>query len=80
MKLEDYTLAEDALQLDGLEKAIVGVTEDGYLVYHYDKIVNVFVERDGMNIDEAQEWTDYNVLGVSCNGNWIIIYPVDNDQ
>ena len=79
MTIENYTLADDALQLDGLEKAIVGVSEDGYLIYHYDKIVDVFVQRDGMDYDEAQEWTDYNVLGVSCNGNWTIMFPVDND-
>ena len=48
-----------------LNKACVGyyAKEEGpCLIYDYDKLVDCFVE-DGMTVDEAVEWVDYNVLG-----------------
>jgi hypothetical protein len=68
-------LSEDALKLDGLNDAIIGVSTQGYLVYCYDKIVDHFIEQDGMERDEAIEFADYNVVGLDGNGNWTIVYP-----
>ncbi len=68
-------LAEDAMKLDNLNDAIIGVTTQGYLVYCYDKIVDHFVKKDGMEREEAIEWTDFNVVGLDGNGNWIIVMP-----
>ena len=67
-------LAEDCLKLDGLNDAIVGVTSQGYLVYDYEKIIEVFMkEPSNMEYDEAVEFFDYNVLGLEGNGNWVIM-------
>jgi hypothetical protein len=68
-------LAEDAMKLDNLNDAIIGVTTQGYLVYCYDKIIDHFVKEDGMEREEAIEWTDFNVVGLDGNGNWIIVMP-----
>jgi hypothetical protein len=73
IELQEY-LAEDCLKLDGLNEAIVGVTSQGYLVYDYEKIIEVFMkEPSNMEYDEAVEFFDYNVLGLEGNGNWIIM-------
>tara|TARA_Y100000114_G_C11670246_1_gene283420 strand:- start:47 stop:319 length:273 start_codon:yes stop_codon:yes gene_type:complete len=68
-------LAEDAMKLDNLNDAIIGVTTQGYLVYCYDKIVDHFVKEDGMEREEAIEYADFNVVGLDGNGNWIIVMP-----
>jgi len=68
-------LAEDAMKLDNLNDAIIGVSTQGYLVYCYDKIVDHFVKEDGMEREEAIEFTDFNVVGLDGNGNWIIVMP-----
>ncbi len=73
IELQEY-LAEDCLKLDGLNDAIVGVTSLGYLVYDYEKIIEVFMkEPSNMEHDEAIEFTEYNVMGLEGNGNWIIM-------
>lgn len=73
IELLEY-LAEDCLKLDGLNDAIVGVTSQGYLVYDYEKIIEVFMkEPSNMEYDEAVEFFDYNVLGLEGNGNWVIM-------
>jgi hypothetical protein len=69
-------LAEDAMKLDGLNEAIIGISTQGYLVYCYDKIIDAFMHNDGMDRDEAIEFVDYNVVGLDGNGNWTIIYPM----
>jgi hypothetical protein len=68
-------LADDALKLDGLNEAIIGISTQGYLVYCYDKIIDAFINNDGMNREEAIEYADYNVVGLDGNGNWTIVYP-----
>ncbi len=73
IELQEY-LAEDCLKLDGLNDAIVGVTSLGYLVYDYEKIIEVFMkEPSNMEHDEAIEFTEYNVIGLEGNGNWVIM-------
>ena len=73
IELQEY-LAEDCLKLDGLNDAIVGVTSLGYLVYDYEKIIEVFMkEPSNMEHDEAIEFTEYNVMDLEGNGNWVIM-------
>jgi hypothetical protein len=58
---------EEALLADGFEDAIVGICERfGALpVAAYDRVkcIEILVERDGMNYDEALEYFDFNVAG-----------------
>lgn len=67
-------LADDALKLDGLNEAIIGISTQGYLVYCYDKIVDIF-SSNCMSREDAIDYVDYNVLGLDGNGNWTIVYP-----
>ena len=68
-------LADDALKLDGLNEAIIGISTQGYLVYCYDKIVDAIMHNGGIDRGEAIEFADYNVVGLDGNGNWTIVYP-----
>ena len=43
--------------------AFVGVIDDSIAVYERDKVIEVFMNRDGMSDIEAVEWFDYNVQG-----------------
>ena len=68
-------LLKDALILNHLDDAIAGVSDSGLLIYDYRKTIKIFMDRDGMDEDEAEEWVDYNVMGVQCNGaGFIMMY------
>jgi hypothetical protein len=68
-------LREDALILDGLGDSIAGESDCGRLIYDHNKMLTIFMERDGMTEEEAIEWIDYNVMGVQPNGaGFIMMY------
>ena len=69
--IEDYNIhefAEGAIILDGLDEAIVGVNEEfgnGHrILYSKDKILDILMKRDLMTNSEAEEFYDYNILGL----------------
>jgi hypothetical protein len=71
MNIKDYDIdeiAEGAIILDGLDDAIIGVIEefgrDNRILYSKNKIIEILSERDGMNWEEAEEFYDYNILGL----------------
>ena len=65
------------------DTAIIGTTQDGNLVYDYEKIVIHLVETETMSEEDAIEFIEYNVLGVLLNipieNRPIILYQTDND-
>ncbi len=65
-------LEEGAIILDGLDECILGYSNDGLLIYSYQKMVEFFCE-DGMTQEEAYEWIDYNILGLVGNGMGFIM-------
>ena len=64
--LDEY--AEGAILLDGLEEAIIGIVEEfgtgRRILYSKPKILSILCERDLMTMDEAEEFYDYNILGL----------------
>ena len=68
MKIDIDLYAEGAILLTGLEEAIIGVVEEfgngNRILYDKDKILSILCERDEMTIDEAEEFYDYNILGL----------------
>lgn len=68
MKLDIDSYAEGAVLLTGLEEAIIGVVEEfgngNRVLYDKHKILSILCERDGMTMDEAEEFYDYNILGL----------------
>ena len=56
----------DALQMDGYEDCVVGISvgfKGSCLIYDMRKIINKMKKDDGMTENEAWEYFDYNVLG-----------------
>lgn len=44
------------------DSAIVGVTDDGNVVYDFWKMVDHLMEHDGMEMMEAVEFIEYNAV------------------
>jgi hypothetical protein len=63
----------EALLADGFEAAIVGIAErcgkEPLVVYDAGKCVQILVERDGMDEDEALEFFNFNTLGAWMGDN-----------
>jgi hypothetical protein len=71
MGIEDYDIhefAEGAIILDGLDEAIIGIVEEfgngPRILYSKPKILNILCERDSMTQSDAEEFYDYNILGL----------------
>lgn len=70
-KVDINECAEGAVLLTGLESAIVGIVlEFGNgprVLYSKSKILKILEERDLMTQSDAEEFFDYNILGL-CAG------------
>lgn len=67
MTIDINEYAEDAVLLTGLDTAIIGIVEDftgRKILYSKPKILNILMVRDGMTMSEAEEFYDYNILGL----------------
>lgn len=54
----------EAIIADGLDDAIMGFCADsGIVAYDYDKCLKIFTERDNMDIHDAHEYMEFNVVG-----------------
>ena len=69
---EEYILDQvaeinpDAIVLEPrstFNRAIIGTDPDGRIVYSANKIINAFMDVDGMTEEEAIEYFEYNTLG-----------------
>lgn len=49
------------------EDAIIGISNDGRVIYDYDLMIKFLVEKENMGIMDAMEWIDYNTLGALPN-------------
>ena len=67
MTIDIHEYAEGAVLLTGLDNAIIGIVEDftgRKILYSKSKILNILMVRDGMTESEAEEFYDYNILGL----------------
>jgi len=54
------------LLADGFEDALLGIGgafNQLAAVYDYDKCVDILIKRDGMSMEDAEEWMSFNVCG-----------------
>ena len=72
-ELEDliyYEIDEDILLMDGFEEAFIGFSkrcgQPTLATYSFIKMLQVLIERDGMDVMEAEEYISYN-----CAGAWM---------
>jgi hypothetical protein len=56
----------EMMKIDGHDEAILGVVnrfgQDPILCYDYEKVISQLV-TDGMSMEEAVEWFDFNIIG-----------------
>lgn len=71
--------------LEGFDEALLGygATWDGNsqvdrLIYDGDKLIDIFVERDGMTVEEAIEFIDYNIIGAYVGPETPIVLWTDD--
>ena len=86
--IDEY--AEGAVLLDGLENAIIGIVEDfgspgRKMLYSKQRILNILQERDLMTYSEAEEFYDYNILGLHVSDQNVVfldleITPIKTDD
>jgi hypothetical protein len=66
LDIDEY--AEGAILLDGLEGAIIGIVEEfgngRRILYSKQIILDILQERDLMTMGEAEEFYDYNIIGL----------------
>jgi hypothetical protein len=54
---------DEFLIADGFDDAIIGVDEqNGKIIYDIDEVINILI-IDGMDVDEAIEYYEYNIAG-----------------
>ncbi len=68
-----HLLDDGAIILDGLDEAIMGYSQDGLLIYGYDLMLNLFMKQNEWTQLEAEEWIDFNVLGLLNNGLGFVV-------
>lgn len=77
--IDEY--AEGAILLDGLEEAIIGIVEEfgngKRILYSKSKIISILCERDLMTMSEAEEFYDYNILGLYAGEQNALFLDVD---
>ena len=58
----------ETLFADGFDDAIIGIGEQGgirktLVVYDRQKCIEILMERDGMTLEEADEFFEFNTVG-----------------
>ena len=66
----------DTILVDGLDDALLGYDTKSRAIYSVGKIIQIFMERDGMDENTAREWFDYN-LEQAYLGEYTPIYLYD---
>ena len=55
---------ENAMRLIGYDKAIIGVDNDGRLVYDFEKMISILKNNENWDREECIDWLHYNTLCV----------------
>ena len=82
---ENYPDFLDKILLaDGMEKAFVGVVEtygqEPRACYDSTKCLDILQERDGMSLEEAAEFYEFNIIGAYVGKHTpAFIFPLDEE-
>ena len=61
------------------DSAIIGITENNYVVYDYEKMIEHLMQEDDMDYEEAVDFISYNTirsLPYAGEGAPIIMYSI----
>ena len=71
---------------DGYDSAIIGyaynpICRKNVVVYEVDKILKILFERDGMSLDDAEEFLNFNIVGSYVGEQTpIFVYKADRQE
>ena len=65
---------EESIVFHDLDDAIIGLNQHGELIYSYYKMIDVFMQDQGMSQDEAIEWIDFNVIGTNAGQGFQVMF------
>ena len=71
---------EDAIVFDNpsYDRAIIGVSDDGRVIYDYEMMIQCLMTEDGMSVEEAADFVSYNTVRAAAyvpNGP-IVMYGI----
>ena len=72
-------LSDNAVILEGFNRCVIGIGsvfphDENVLIYDVGKIIDLLMERDGMDFEEAHEYYAYNIAGAHMGeGNPILM-------
>jgi len=70
----------EQLKVDGFDDACIGTDyRDFRLVYSIERIIQILITRDGMDMDEAVEYFDHNI-GCAFVGDMTPLYVWTEDK
>lgn len=59
-----YSASDDVIFADGFDDALIGFEPNLWkAVYSRSKVIQILIDRDGMDDEEAVEYAEYNVFG-----------------
>ena len=75
-------MGETALLMDGFDEALIGfstrINEPMLAAYSWQKMMDILMERDNMDYEEAEEYISFNVAGAWVGEQTpLIIMPVE---
>jgi len=72
---------EKRLIIPGKDRAIIGVTfcHPSRTVYDREKLIQAFHEDEGMTVQEAVEWVDFNIVGAYVGPHTPIVVDTQLD-
>ena len=80
LKQKPMWLHDRMLKAEGFDDAVVGIGyrcgQDHILVYDVEKCINILMTQDGMSLDDAREFFEFNVAGAWVGpGTPMWLYP-----
>lgn len=81
-----YSENPDALLADGFDDAFIGICEQfgrpSVAAYNKEKCIQILIDRDGMDFQEAEEFFSFNVVGAWVSENtpvYVTLWESDDD-
>lgn len=71
------------LYADGFEDARIGLGQhfnNVLAIYDYDRCVDILMQRDGMDFEQAEEWMSYNVVGAYVGDHTPVFMTLKNRE
>jgi hypothetical protein len=66
-ELINYETDEEIMLMDGFEEAFIGFSrrcgQPTLATYSFNKMLQVLTDRDGMEVEEAEEYISFNCVG-----------------